>query len=106
MRIANDPSKAVESNWSSLCGATLPSTQPRHRPANGGGGSAKLLYRVTDRGLRAALFYNHAYDRVVSPGFADFDAAITSAPTELRLAMAHVAQAWPRYSEPLISQPA
>ena len=66
----------------------------------------RLVYRVTDRGLRAALFYNHAYDRVVSPGFADFDAAITAAPTELRLAMARVAQVWHRYSEPLFSQAA
>lgn len=58
----------------------------------------RLVYRVTDLGLRTALFYTHVYDRVIAPGF---DGAIQAAPTELRLAMARVAQAWHRHSEAL-----
>ena len=66
----------------------------------------RLAYRVTDDGLRAALFYTHAYDRIVAPGFADFDTAITAAPTALRSALARVHQAWLRHTEPLFSHAA
>jgi len=63
----------------------------------------RLVYRVTDRGLRTALFYTHAYDRVIAPGF---DVTIKAAPSELRLAMARVEQAWHRHSTPLFPQAA
>jgi hypothetical protein len=66
----------------------------------------KLADRVTDDGLRMALFYTHAYDRLIAPGFADFDAAITAAPTALRSALARVAQAWHRHSAPLFARAA
>ena len=66
----------------------------------------KLAYRVTAAGLRAALFYTHAYDRVIAPGFADFDATIKSAPTRLRLALARVDQAWHQHTSALFSQAA
>jgi hypothetical protein len=65
-----------------------------------------LAYRVTDLGLRAALFYTHAYDRVIAPGFTDFDLAIKAAPTDLRRALARLEQAWHRHSAPLFSQAA
>ena len=61
----------------------------------------RLVYRVTDLGLRTALFYTHAYDRVIAPGFANFDGAITAAPTVLRLAMGRVEHAWHRHTESL-----
>jgi hypothetical protein len=63
----------------------------------------KLAYRVTPAGLRTALFYTQAYDRVVSPGFADFDPTIQSAPSELRRAFAHVDQAWHDHTATLFS---
>ena len=63
------------------------------------------MYRVTEQGLRMALFYTHAYDRLIAPGFADFEQAIKAAPTELRQAMKRVGQAWRRHTEPLL-QPA
>lgn len=66
----------------------------------------KLVYRITDDGLRTALFYTHAYDRLIAPGFADFDAAITAAPTALRSALARVAQAWHRHSATLFARAA
>lgn len=65
-----------------------------------------LAYRVTDLGLRTALFYTHAYDRVVAPGFADFDSAIKSAPTNLRQAMARVHHAWHSHTDQLFSKAA
>lgn len=58
----------------------------------------KLLYRVTAAGLRTALFYTHAYDRVIAPGFADFDANIKAAPTALRQALARVEHAWHQHA--------
>ena len=66
----------------------------------------KLAYRVTADGLRTALFYTHAYDRVIAPGFADFDAAITSAPTALRSALARVHHAWNQHAATLFAHAA
>jgi hypothetical protein len=66
----------------------------------------RLVYRLTAAGLRTALFYTHAYDRVVAPGFADFDGAIKSAPTELRRAFARVDQAWHQHTAALFPQAA
>jgi len=40
----------------------------------------ELLHRVTAAGLRAALFYTHAYDRVIAPGFADFEPRLNRHP--------------------------
>jgi hypothetical protein len=62
----------------------------------------RLMYRVTDKGLRMALFYTHAYDRLIAPGFAEFAPQIKGAPTELRQAMTRVEQAWHRHTEPLL----
>ena len=58
----------------------------------------KLAYRVTAAGLRTALFYTHAYDRVVAPGFADFAADIKAAPTALREALARIDRAWKQHA--------
>lgn len=66
----------------------------------------KLAYRVSIAGLRTALFYTHAYDRVVAPGFADFDATITSAPTELRRSFARLEQVWQHHTANLFSKAA
>jgi hypothetical protein len=66
----------------------------------------KLAYRVTAAGLRTALFYTHAYDRIIAPGFADFDAAIKSAPTELRRTFARLDQAWHQHTTNQFSQAA
>ena len=62
----------------------------------------RLVYPVTDIGLRTALFYTLAYDRVIAPGFADCDGAVTAAPTELRLAMTRVEHAWHRHTKSLV----
>ena len=62
----------------------------------------KLAYRVTDDGLRMALFYTHAYDRIIAPGFADFAPAITAAPTAVRQALARLEQAWHRQTDSLL----
>jgi hypothetical protein len=58
----------------------------------------KLAYRVTAAGLRTALFYTHAYDRVVAPGFANFDPAINAAPTALRQALVRFDHAWQQHA--------
>jgi hypothetical protein len=66
----------------------------------------KLVYRVTAAGLRTALFYTHAYDRVIAPGFADFDTSIPSAPTDLRAALARLDHAWHQHTAALFSRAA
>jgi hypothetical protein len=66
----------------------------------------KLAYRVTAGGLRAALFYTHAYDRVIAPGFADFDPQIKAAPSELRRAFARLDQAWHQHTSARFAQAA
>ncbi len=63
----------------------------------------KLAYRVTPTGLRAALFYTHAYDRVIAPGFADFNADIKAAPTPLRHALERVDHLWQQHLDTLFS---
>ena len=66
----------------------------------------RLIYCVTAAGLRTALFYTHAYDRLVAPGFAEFDQAIKSAPTQLRRAFARVDQTWHEHTAALFSRAA
>ena len=66
----------------------------------------KLVYRVTDFGLRTALFYTHAYDRIIAPGFADFDLAIKASPTPLRHALINLQQAWCRHADSLLQRAA
>lgn len=66
----------------------------------------KLLYHVTADGLRIALFYTHAYDRMITPGFADFDPAIKSVPSDLRRALSHVDQVWQQHTSTLLSHAA
>jgi hypothetical protein len=66
----------------------------------------RLAYRITDLGLRTALFYTHAYDHLVAPGFADLDPDIASAPSKLKHAMSRFHQAWSAHVEPTLSQAA
>lgn len=66
----------------------------------------KLAYRITPMGLRMALFYTHAYDRIIAPGFADFDSAIKSAPTDLRRAMTRLEETWQHHTSEAFSQAA
>ena len=66
----------------------------------------KLAYRVTAAGLRMALFYTHAYDRVIAPGFADCEPAIKAESSELRRAFTRLDQAWEKHAASLFSQAA
>ena len=54
----------------------------------------RLAYRVTDLGIRTALFYLHAYDSVVGPGMADLDHEIAAADTPIRTAYRAWEKAW------------
>jgi len=62
----------------------------------------RLAYRITDLGLRTAMFYTHAYDRLVAPGFADFDPDIAAAPTPLKRALTAFHQSWHHHADSLI----
>jgi len=66
----------------------------------------RLAYRITDLGLRTALFYTHAYDCLIAPGFADLDPEIDSAPNKLKRTMSSFNQAWHAYVDPVVSQAA
>lgn len=54
-------------------------------------------YRVTDRGLRIALFFTRSYARLVSPGIAQ-TIALLPADTDVQRAFARVEQALDRYA--------
>jgi hypothetical protein len=58
----------------------------------------RLAYRVTDLGIRTALFYLHAYDSVVGPGMADLDQGIAAADTSLRTAYRAWEKAWKQHA--------
>lgn len=62
----------------------------------------KLAYRLTDFGLSTALFYIHAYDRLIAPGSADFHSAIISAPSHVRQAFAEAAEVWRQHVQAML----
>jgi len=57
----------------------------------------RLAYRVTDRGLRTALFYLHAYDAMVGTKMADISDDITAAPTPIKAMMAATQKTFHRH---------
>ncbi|MFA5263923.1 MAG: hypothetical protein WC378_08840 [Opitutaceae bacterium] len=66
----------------------------------------KLAYTLTDFGLSTALFYVHAYDRLIAPGSADFHASIAAAPTQLRQVFVNASNAWHHHVDALLSKAA
>lgn len=58
----------------------------------------RLAYRVTDLGMRTAMFYLHAYDALVGPGTADLDPDIAAADTPVRTAYQAWTKAWQQHA--------
>lgn len=58
----------------------------------------RLAYRVTDLGMRTAMFYLHAYDALVGPGTADLDPDIAAADTLVRRAYQAWEKAWQQHA--------
>jgi len=54
----------------------------------------RLAYHVTERGIRTALFYLHAYDAMIGTGLADLDHHIAAAETPIRAAYRTWKKAW------------
>jgi hypothetical protein len=59
----------------------------------------KLAYRVTDLGLRTALFYVHSYDALVGPGLADILPSIEGSPNAVRQAIEKLQKAMERHAD-------
>jgi hypothetical protein len=57
----------------------------------------RLAYRITDLGLRTALFYLHAYDAMVGTGLADISDEIAAAPTPIKAMLAATRKAFHRH---------
>ena len=58
----------------------------------------RLAYHVTERGIRTALFYLHAYDTMVGTGLADLDHHIAAAETPIRAAYRTWKKAWDKHT--------
>jgi hypothetical protein len=58
----------------------------------------RLAYRITENGMRAALFYVHAYDALVGPGLADLQPKIAAADSPIKAAMATWQKAWQHHA--------
>jgi hypothetical protein len=56
------------------------------------------LYRVTDRGLRVALFFTRSYSRLIRPGLTDALANEFSTPSSLRRALDQLDRAMDEYA--------